>query len=378
MTQKLAFLVTEDWAFWRHRRPMACAARDAGFDVHLITKVGDRAEPIRRDGFTLHHVDFRRGSLSPGATLQSARAIRRILIELKPDLIHNIALKPLVVGSLAATGLNLCGVVSSINGLGSAFIPTTISGGLVRHGLSQMMKVLLARPNARVIVQNPEDFTAVKALGIDVRHLVIIPGSGVDCESLVPLPEPPPEPIRIAFVGRMLDDKGLQSLMRAHALLVARGEKIELMLAGEPGFENPTSITREEFLAWSHRPLVRCLGHVETIVDVWRRAHIAVLPSRGEGLPKSLLEAAACGRPVIGTDVPGCREIVLHDQTGLMVPVNDDLALAHAIAELAHNAAKRERMGRAARLLTEARFSSVDIGLQTVAVYRSLLEQSQH
>lgn len=239
------------------------------------------------------------------------------------------------------------------------------------------MKVLLSRRNARVIVQNPEDFNAVKALGIDARHLVIIPGSGVDCQLLLPMPEPPPEPIRIAFVGRMLDDKGLRSLIQAHALLITRGEAIELLLAGEPDFENPTSISQDEFDAWSHRPLVRCLGHVENIADVWRQAHIAVLPSRGEGLPKSLLEAAACGRPVIGTDVPGCREIVIHNKTGLMVGVSDELALANAIADLAHNAAKRERMGRAARQLTEARFSSVDIGLQTVAVYRSLLERAK-
>jgi glycosyltransferase involved in cell wall biosynthesis len=377
MTDRLVFLVTEDWAFWRHRRPMAGAARDAGFDVHLITKISNRAAAIASEGFTVHNVDYRRGSLSPRDTLKSVIAVRRLLTELKPDLIHNVALKPLVVGSLAATGLSRVGIVNSINGLGSAFIPTTLRGRLVRHGLRQTMKAVLGRSNARVIVQNPEDFSAVKALGIDARNLIIVPGSGVDCDLLQPIPEPPPEPIRIAFVGRMLDDKGLKSLMRAHALLTARGETIELLLAGEPDYENPTSITRAEFDAWSQLPLVRCLGHVETIADVWKQAHIAVLPSRGEGLPKSLLEAAACGRPVIGTDVPGCREIVIPNETGLMVNVDDDIGLANAMSELAHDKAKRERMGRAGRLLTEARFSSIDIGLQTVAVYRNLLETAK-
>lgn len=165
--------------------------------------------------------------------------------------------------------------------------------------------------------------------------------------------------------------------MRAHELLISRGEKIELVLAGEPDLENPTSISTAEFESWSRLPGVRCLGHVEDIADVWRQAHIAVLPSRGEGLPKSLLEAAACGRPLIGTDVPGCREIVIDGQTGIMVQPSDEIGLANAICELAHDKAKRLRMGVAARTLTLARFTSHDIGLQTVAVYRELLDRAK-
>ena len=375
MAQRLVYLVTEDWAFWRHRLPMARAARDAGFDVHLITNVQRRGDLIVEDGFSVHALDFKRGSTSPTTTLATIAAVRERLKQIKPDIIHNVALKPLVIGTAAAFGLGPIAVVSSINGLGSAFIAPTWQGKVLRFGLRRTLKQLHDRRNTCIIVQNPEDFASLKGIGIATHRLRLIPGSGVDCDLLQPLPEPPPEPVRVAFVGRMLDDKGLRSLIRAHRLGRARGSTVELLLAGEPDLQNPTSISKAEFASWTAEPGMFPLGHIEDIREVWKQAHIAVLPSRGEGLPKSLLEAAACGRPVIGTDVPGCREIVIDGETGIMVDVDDDVALANAIEELAGDKAKRERMGRAARRLTEVRFSATDIGRQTVAVYRELLDR---
>ncbi len=374
MKQRLVYLVTEDWAFWRHRLPMARAARDAGFEVHVITNISDRATGIKAEGFELHQVDLKRGSVSPADTISPIMRVRQCLKDIKPEVIHNVALKPLVIGSVAAWGMNEISVVNSINGLGSAFISTSIRGHVIRLSLERTLRLLLNRPNTRTIVQNPEDLSAVERIGVDPSRLVLVPGSGVDCDKLSPLPEPTPDPIKIAFVGRMLDDKGLRSLIRAQRILRSRGEAIELLLAGEPDPENPTSITQAELDAWSKEPGIRWLGHVEHVRDVWEQAHIAVLPSRGEGLPKSLLEAAACGRPLIATDVPGCREIVIQGETGLLVKVNDDIALANAMSALAHDPVARANMGRAARNLTVTRFSSADIGRQTVAVYRNLLK----
>ena len=339
MAQRLVFLVTEDWAFWRHRLPMARAARDAGFEVHLITLALGRADAIRAEGITVHPLDFKRGSVKPADLATTIGQVRTKLREINPQLIHNVAMKPLVIGSVAAWGLDGVAVVNSINGLGSAFMAKNLRGRLLRHSLRQTLKMLLNKRNTRTIVQNPEDLAAIRAVGIDAGKLALVPGSGVDIDILLPMPEPSLDPIQVAYVGRMLDDKGLRALIRAHAILRSRGETIGLILAGEPDLENPTSISNAEIEAWAKLPGVRCLGHVENIADVWKQAHIAVLPSRGEGLPKSLLEAASCGRPLIATDVPGCREIVIEGQTGILVPLNDDIALANAIARLLRESA---------------------------------------
>ncbi len=373
MTKRLAFVVTEDWAFCRHRLPMARAARDAGFEVHVITNVDQRAAAIAAEGFVLHHVDMKRGSLAPHHMLNAIRDIRAALARIDPVLIHNVAIQPVVMGTLAAWKSNNIAVVNSINGLGSAFMVKSLRGSILRGFLRRTLRVLHYGRKSRIIVQNPEDLAALGEFGIAAGQLVLVPGSGVECDSLQPLAEPPPAPIYIAFVGRLLNDKGLRCLVRAHRLLRARSCDTELLIAGEPDLENPSSITMAEYHAWAHEPGITCLGHVEDIADVWRRAHIAVLPSRGEGLPKSLLEAAACGRPMIATDVPGCREIVIDGQTGILVSVDDDVALAGAIEGLARDAEKRVRFGKAARALTVERFSANDIGAQTVAVYRGLL-----
>jgi glycosyltransferase involved in cell wall biosynthesis len=374
MTKKrLVYLVTEDWAFWRHRLPMARAAKAAGFDVHVIARVSNRADAIAAEGFTLHPLDLRRGSTSPLTTAASIVAVRSIFKRINPTLIHNVALKPAVIGSAAATGLDNVAVVNSINGLGSAFIATSLKGRLLRTSLEGTLKILLNRPNSRTIVQNPEDFSAVEAVGVPASRLVLVPGSGVDVDVHLPLPEPATGPVTIAFAGRMIDDKGVRCLIRAHRLLRQRGEPVDLILAGEPDPENPTSIPASELSAWGREPGVRWIGHVEQIGDVWEQAHIAILPSRTEGLPKSLLEAAAFGRPSIASDVPGCRQIVIPGETGLLVRVNDEIALANAIAQLAVDGAARCAMGRAARTLTEAQFSSKAIGAQTAAIYNDMV-----
>ncbi|MDX2204676.1 MAG: glycosyltransferase family 4 protein [Hyphomicrobiaceae bacterium] len=368
MPRRLVYLVTEDWAFYRHRLPMARAARDAGYEVHVISRIVERRREIEREGFHAHHIDWRRGSVSVQATLESAREIRRLLVAIKPAVLHNVALKPAVVGSLAAVGIGDLAVVSSINGLGSAFIGTSAKGRLVSLGLRVVLPLLLNGTRCRTIVQNPEDAAAMHALGVRAGHIVLIPGSGVDTDALQPLPDPPP-PLRAAFVGRMLEDKGVRPLVEAFRLLRRDGLAIELLLAGEPDPENPTSITAAELAAWSAEPGITWAGHVEDIADVWARSHIAVLPSRREGLPKSLLEAAAFARAMVATDAPGCREIVVHGETGLLVPVDDATALAAALRQLARDEPRRLAMARNARRLVEERMSARDIGRQTIAVY---------
>jgi glycosyltransferase involved in cell wall biosynthesis len=367
---RLLFIVTEDWYFLSHRLPMAYAAKAAGFDVHVATNVVDGELAISREGFVLHPIPFVRGRISPGAAIATVLALRNVLRRVKPAIIHNVALQPTVLGSLAAVGSRAV-TVSAITGLGHTFIADTPKTRVLRHLIGVVLRHLVDHGRNVAIVQNPDDRALLRSLGICEDHIVLIPGSGVDVERLRPTPEPE-GPITVAFVGRLLDDKGVRTLVDAHRLLRAKGLMPSLLLAGKPDPANPSSVSEDEVEDWGREPGITWLGHVEDIAKVWARAHIAVLPSRGEGLPKSLLEAAACGRPMIATDVPGCREVAIPNETGLLVPVDNAPALAAAIERLAALPDLRARLGASARRLAVERFSADVITRATANLYQRL------
>lgn len=369
MAPRLVYIVTEDWYFMGHRLPMAQAAQAAGFDVHVITRVDQHGSKIETLGFTLHPITWSRRSLSPADTLRSITSLRATLRQIEPAVVHNIALKPAFMGTIACMRLGVRGVVNSINGLGSAFLNRSWRGVALQRALGTGLPLLLNRSNVMTIVQNPDDRRALETLGVKHDRIVLIPGSGVDTEELRALPEPPTPPIRIGFVGRMLDDKGVRPLVEAVRLLRRDGLAVELVLAGTPDPENPTSISPAELEAWSREQGITWAGQVTDIQKFWAEAHIAALPSRREGLPKSLLEAAACGRPMVATDVPGCREVCIEGETGLLSPVDDAAALAARLRTLATDDALRQRFARRAREMAETRFSSSRIGKETAALY---------
>jgi len=366
----LLYLVTEDWYFLSHRLPMALAAKRAGYDVHVATRVQNGGGAIREHGFALHPLAWRRGSFSPIDLISIVREIRRLYQDLAPSLVHHVALQPALVGSLAAAGLPIVRI-NALAGLGYGFTSATLKGRLLRLVLAPIVRFLLGHSRSAVLVQNPDDRGAMEALGISGDRIFLVPGSGVDVDRLTPLPEPA-APVTAAFVGRLLDDKGLGVLMEAHDLLVERGEDIRLLIAGERDPANPASFSESRIERWRRRPGVEFLGQVADIREVWSRAHIAVLPSRREGLPKSLLEAAAFGRPIVATNVPGCREIARENVNALLVPVDDAAALAQAIARLAHDAELRRRFATRGRALVEREFSSERIGSEMVAIYDQL------
>jgi glycosyltransferase involved in cell wall biosynthesis len=367
---RLLYVVTEDWYFLSHRLPMARAARAAGVEVHVATRVSADADAIEAEGFVLHPVPFVRGTLSPLAALTTLRALRRVYRRVAPAISHHVALQPSILGSLAAMG-STTACVNAVTGLGYTFASGSAKATLLRPFMTPLLRLLLNRHGSVVLVQNPDDHAMLVSLGVAPSRVALIPGSGVDAELLRPLPEPPGPPT-VAFVGRLLDDKGIRTLVRAHRLLRGRGSSIRLLIAGTPDPANPASISEHEAEGWNSEPGVQWLGHVEDISSLWARAHIAVLPSRREGLPKSLLEAAACGRPLIATDVPGCREVVRRDVSGLLVPVDDAPALADAIEKLAADPALRKRYSMEARRLAVEQFSADAVGRQTVELYRRL------
>jgi glycosyltransferase involved in cell wall biosynthesis len=367
----LVYLVTQDWYFMSHRVPMARAAQHAGYDVHIITHVDQDRAAIEALGFRLHPVEWRRGSVNPLAFFSNIHAVRRLYRAIAPDIVHHVALQPTVVGSLAANGLP-CVRLNAVTGFGFVFTSATAKARLARPVLRALLRRVLGHPRAAVLVQNPDDHAAVKSLGIADDRISTIPGSGVDTGRLTQLPEPP-EPVTMAFVGRLLDDKGVRTLVAAHEILARRGRQVRLLIAGEPDPANPVSIPPEEIMDWSRRHGIEVLGHVTDISEVWKAAHIAVLPSRREGLPKSLLEAAACGRPIVATDVPGCREIAREGVNALLVPPDDAQALAGAIARLADDKDLRRKFGEAGRRLAENEYSAERVGADIVALYDRLL-----
>jgi glycosyltransferase involved in cell wall biosynthesis len=372
MAARLLYVVTEDWYFLSHRLPMARAAKAAGYEVHVATRLRKDKEAIEKEGFTPHALSWERGSLSGWHSLKGAWELRELLREIDPAILHNIALKPVLLGSVAAIGLPEIFVVNSLTGLGTLFVGNHVSNSYIRVLVRRALKTLLKRKGSTTIVQNPDDRRFVLELGVPEKSVVTIPGSGVDTEHFKPLPEPPP-PITAAYAGRMLADKGVLTLIQAYSLATSRGVGLQLLLAGDTDKENPGSLAPEQLREFASAFGIHWLGHVADIREVWERAHFAVLVSLREGLPKSLLEAAACGRPMVATDTPGCREIAIAGKTALTVPVGDAEALAEAMTKMGGDAEMRARFGKAARELVVDEFSADAIGRAIVALYQSLI-----
>lgn len=372
MARKILYLVSEDWYFVSHRLPMARAAKRAGYEVHVATRIEECGDEIAREGFVLHPIHWRRGSVHPVRLLAAVLETRRIYRQVQPDLVHHVAVVPAVVGSLATLGLPMVRL-NALAGLGFAFTSDTAKARVVRPFARLLLGWLLRRPKTTVLVQNPDDYAVVAALGLPKESIALIAGSGVDTDELVALPEPAGA-FTIAFVGRLLDDKGVQPLVRAHGLLNARGPAVQTLLAGERDPLNPASIPERVLDEWRHVTNLRLLGHIDDIRAVWAQSHVAVLPSRREGLPKSLLEAAACGRPLIATDVPGCREIAREGINALLIPPDDFEALAKAIETLMNDRDLRVRFGKASRQIAVGEYSSLRIGNEITALYSRLLD----
>jgi len=368
--RRILYVVNEDFAFLLNRLPMARAARKAGFEVHVATNVNNGANAIEAEGFILHPIPLQRGGRSPLTAIRAILALRRIEQQIEPDIAHHSGLQCSVFGSIAAFGKNFS-QVNAITGLGYIFTSVTLRTRLLKGSMRWLLPWLFNRRGCVVLVQNPDDRAALGDLGIEQRRMVLIPGSGVDTDALQPLPEPE-GPITYGFAGRLLTDKGIRALVAAHGILRRQGHDSNLMIAGNPDPANPASVSLEEVEEWSRQPGITWRGHIGDIASLWRKCHFAVLPSHREGLPGSLLEAAASGRPMIATDAPGCREIVIQDETGLLVPIEDPEALAQAIAKLATSPELRSRYGKAARQLVVSKLSATIIGSSIVRLYDEL------
>ena len=373
--RKLIFLVTEDWYFWSHRLPMAEAARDAGFEVAVATRETAHGERIRAAGFALHPLNWRREDLGLVGNLAAVLEIYRLYRRERPFLVHHVALKPALLGGLAALGARVPGIVSMIAGAGYAGIERRWHARVIAALMRLAWPPLLLRRNCRVIVQNEEDRRdLIRLRPRAADRIVAIRGSGVDLEFFRPLPEPPAPPVTIAYVGRMIALKGVAVLVAAQQALQRDGVDLRLILAGAPDPGNPTSLDEATLRSWAALPGVDWRGRLADVRPIWAAAQIAVLPSLGgEGLPKTLLEAAAVGRAIVATNVPGTRSIARHGVNALLVPPGDASMLAAALKELAFDAARRRRFAEAGRRLVENEFSDRIVRAATAALYRDLM-----
>ena len=374
MPKKILFFIPEDWYVCSHRLPLIKAAIAEGHEVVVVTRVADHAAPILATGARLIPTRLRRRSSNPVDDLFGFFELVRIYKREKPDLVHQVTPKSVLLGSMAAWLTRISGVVNALAGLGFLFASQRTSARILRPIVATAFRFLLVRGRSRLIVQNRDDRDFFsQSLNVGLDRIRMIRGAGVDADSFRPAPTRPDPPFRVCVLSRMLFEKGIAETVAAAATIRSRRDDVEIILAGDSDTENPGGIPVEQLEAWHRDGIVNWLGRVEDVIGLLQNCHVALLPSFRDGLPKSLLECAACGLPIIATDVPGCREICLDDVNGILIPARDSAAIAEAVLRLADDGELQARLGRESRALVEAEFKVEKVVEQTMALYREML-----
>lgn len=373
--KKLAFVATEDWFFASHFLPMARAGVEAGFEVVVIARVRAHADIIAATGARVVPLEAERRSFNPFAILTAMRDATAILRREKPDIVHSIALRAILVGGVAARLAGVRRRVHAVTGLGFLGARQDAAGRIARAFVRFVLRGPLDGPGTRFLFENRDDPRFLN-LAPDDPEVTIVGGAGVDPDRFRPEPLPSMPPLKVAVVARMLWSKGIDLAVEAVQRAQARGAAIELTLVGAPDADNPKAVPEATLRAWSGEPGIHWAGPTGDVGAVWRTHHVACLPSRGgEGLPRTILEAGACGRAIVTTDVPGCRDFVRDGVEGLVVPPNDAEALAGALQALADDRARVSGMGEAARARFLGNYTERHVMDEVIALWRGLLAQ---
>lgn len=370
--KKLLFVVNTPEFFLSHRLPLAISASKLGFKVYIASAHGAGVEKFNQLGFEHHVIDIARSGQNPFKELLSIVRMFRIFQKIRPQIAHLVTIKPVLYGGLVARFTGVDGVVAAVSGLGTVFLNQSGLAGLRKAFISFLYRQAFKQKNLTVIFQNPDDrqvLLNIDALSLDQSRL--IRGSGVELDNYPYLLEPEGVPV-VVMAARLLRDKGVYEYVEAVRLLRQRGIEGCFRLIGAPDPGNPSSIEQSQLDAWATEGIVEVLGYRSDIAQQYSAASIVCLPSYREGLPKSLVEAAACGRPVVTTDVPGCRDAIEQDITGLLVPVNNVEALAGALQRLIESPALRQSMGAAGRVLAEREFAIEKIVDAHLSIYQEL------
>ena len=375
---RLLFLITEDWYFRSHRLDLARAARDAGMEVLITTLAQDNGKWIEEEGFRYLPIPFvKGGSRHPVRELSAVIQLANLYRREQPHIVHHVAMKPILYGSWAARLAKVPAVVNAFGGLGFVFVADSWQSRLLRIGVKAGLRSALRFRNARVIFQNSENCERlIREKVVKRDQSVIIRGVGVDISKFAPHAENTGVPI-IVLAGRMLWDKGVGEFVEAARLLKRDNVLARCVLVGRHDPGSPTSISKDQLLSWQQEGTIEWWGHRDDMPEILASAHVVVLPTfYGEGLPKILLEACACARPVVATAIPGCTEIVRDGENGFLIPQKDPDTLAKSIMVLLKNPALRRRMGNRGREIVVREFAAGETAKQTLAVYRELLQNS--
>ena len=369
----LLYLVTEDWYFRSHRLGIARRARDSGYEVLLGTRVNAHADEFLAEGFRLCPIPFERSLRFPLRDIAAVRAIRGVIARERPTVVHLVSLKPILLGGLALTSFPHIPVVHALTGLGYLFSSDDRMARRLRPLVVMALRCIARRPRSWILVQNHEDLAALAAAGVGIAsHSTVIRGSGLDLDEFRFRPLAVTDEPLVLLPARLLIDKGVGEFVAAAREIKSRRPKVRFVLCGGHDVDNHAAVERELLEAWVDEGVVEWWGHREDMADVYRQASIVCLPSYREGLPKALLEAAACGSALVASDVPGCREICVDGETGLAVKACDSRALAAAVERLLDDYELRARLAQAGRTLVEREFSLDKVATETLALYETM------
>lgn len=372
--KKILYVVNDCNFFLSHRLSLAQQALLRGFEVHVAAPMSPCSNNIAKYGFIYHQIYLKRGQINPLKEVRTILSILRLYKRLKPDLLHHVTIKPVLYGSLVSSILKIPVVVNAITGMGYVFVGDgSVLKKIFRHFIIIMYKISFHSCHQKTIFQNSDDFNFFLNHDIiDKEQGVIIKGSGVDPSQYVFSPEPHGTSV-VVLPSRMLWDKGVGEFVSAAVELKRRGVDARFILVGGVDLGNPASIPKEQLERWHRDGDVEWLGHRNDMLNIFFESSIVCLPSYREGLPRVLVEAAACGRAIVTTDVPGCRDIVCHEDNGLLVPAENSAALADAIQKLMENKDMRLRMGQRGRAIVKKEYSLNRIIKDTFTVYEELL-----
>jgi len=379
----LLYIVNAAEYFVSHRMPIAQRAKELGYSVHVAStglagSASKAIEEILEEGFTYHAIPLNRGGQNPLVELWSLLKLYALMRKLSPDVVHLVTIKPVLYGGLAARFAGVQSVVAAVAGLGTIFIAQSRVAKARRWLVIRFLKLAFSVPGFTAVFQNSDDREVLLTRKVLTPcQTKIIRGSGVALDKYPYMPEPEGKPV-IVMASRLLKDKGVLEFFKAAEILKDRNVVAELRLIGDCDPGNPTSLTPEEADSWGKKSSVKLLGFRSDIPDQYAAANIVCLPSYREGLPKSLVEAAACGRAVVTANVPGCRDAIIPDITGIMVPVRDAVALADALQSLVESPELRRKMGFNGRRLAESEFLIGKIVDQHISIYEKLLSSQRN
>lgn len=373
--KKIIFVVTEDWFFCSHRLSIAKAALNAGYEVATITQVKHHKATIESHGIKVIPFKISRSGCNPLTEFMTIISLYKIYKRENPDLLHHVAIKPILYGTIAAKLSGVPIVINAVTGLGYIYISKKISARIIRLIVSPMLKIIFDLRNSFTIFQNKDDQKSLQSNShsIDDQSIIIM-GSGVDHRYYTPAKEKPISPC-VVLGARMLIDKGIREYVDAARIVKKEFKEAKFLLAGDTDSGNPAMIKKSQLGMWKGEGVIEWEGHQEDMLSILQKSNIACLPSYREGMPKFLLEAASCGLSIVTTDVPGCREVVQNNQNGFLVPAKNPILLADAIIMLIKDSALRDKFGNQSRAMVENMFSSEIINKQTISLYKSLFRK---